>query len=97
MDPSADADSPGPPTALTDSPGPPTALTVDETWGLKQDDAEPSLLNRESILEELKRKLLAFKQSPVSYLEAKFPDLEAKENTRGPCTRNSHPCPPTLQ
>ena len=54
-------------------------MSVDEAWDLRQGDLQPSARNRETILAEIERTLKNHNNNPVSYLEAKYPSVEAKE------------------
>ena len=54
-------------------------MSVDEAWGLRQGELKRWARNREKILAEIERKLKDHNNSPVSYLEAKYSGVEAKE------------------
>ena len=72
MDTGGDAATPGPPNATS-------AMSADDAWDLKQGELQPWAHNREEILAYLKRKFENSKQSPVSYLERKYPSVADKE------------------
>ena len=61
------------------TPGPASAMSVDDAWDLRQGELQPLAHNRDTILADIERTLKNHNNSPVSYLEAKYSSVEAKE------------------
>ena len=74
-----DAEQAGGDAATPRQPNAASAMSVDEAWDLRPGELQPSARNRETILAEIERTLNNHNNSPVSYLEAKYPSVEAKE------------------
>ena len=74
-----DAGQAGGDAATPPEPNAASAMTVDQAWDLTQGELKPWARNRETILAEIERRLKDHNNSPVSYLEAKFSSVEAKE------------------
>ena len=74
-----DAEQAGGDAATPRQPNAASAMSVDEAWDLRPGELQPSARNRETILAEIERTLKNHNNSPVSYLEAKYSSVEAKE------------------
>ena len=74
-----DAGQAGGDAATPPEPNAASAMSVDQAWDLTQGELKPWARNQETILAEIERKLKDHNNSPVSYLEAKFSSVEAKE------------------
>ena len=74
-----DAGQAGGDAATPTTPNPATAMSVEEAWGLGEGEPQAWTHNRDAILAHIELILKKHNNSPVSFLAAKYPTVEAME------------------